>query len=552
MERNGMHTSYDAVVVGGGPAGSTVSTFLARKGYRVLLLEKERFPRMHIGESLIPGGVSVLRELGLVPALEEAGFLVKLGASTVWGEDRSMWTFYFNEVEPEQNGGFAYQVWRPQFDEMLLNHSRNNGVEVLQPCRATQVLFEGDRAVGVEYGDAEQARHQVRARYVIDASGQDALLAQRLQTRQWDSFFQNIAVFAYFEGAERLPGIDRNNILIEAYENGWFWVIPLHTGWTSVGAVVDRRQFGARSQRNLVQFFNDQIAQTDHTARLLSGARRVTRPTALRDWSYLGSKFWGPGYLSIGDAACFIDPLFSTGVYLAMQSGMLAAAAIHAVEHDGAAPEDAFGYFEREYRADYESLRDVARFFYSGNRAARDSFFWNARKVLQTPDEVTPREAFIRLVSGKRRIGYERALLDHVALPEPLADELQKQDEGHADRLERFIPVLQNLDMVPRLRPEITIRRELALVGTELVEQPVLYKPDFENGYVTGQYGEVVLKYLDGERSLREIAQRVRLEGVPRGSAEDQQGVLGKVLNVLGALCIDGYAEVRSVGAPTR
>jgi flavin-dependent dehydrogenase len=547
-----MQAAYDVVVVGGGPAGSTVSTFLARKGYRVVVLEKERFPRMHIGESLIPGGVHVLHELGLGPALEEAGFLVKLGASTVWGEDRSMWTFYFNEVEPEQNEGFAYQVWRPQFDEMLLNHSRANGVEVLQPCRATQVLFEAGRAAGVVYVDQEQQQHQIHARYVIDATGQDALLSQTLQTRTWDSFFQNIAVFAYFEGAEHLPGIDRNNILIESYENGWFWVIPLHTGWTSVGAVVDRRQFGARSQRNLVQYYNQQIAQTTHTARLLSGARRVTRPTALRDWSYLSSKFWGPGYLSIGDAACFIDPLFSTGVYLAMQSGMLAAAAIHAVEHDGVAPEQAFGYFEREYRADYESLRDVARFFYSGNRASRDSFFWNARKVLNTPDEVTPREAFIRLVAGRRRIGYERALLDHVPLPDALADELQRQDEGHADRLERFIPALQNLDMVPRLKPEVRVCHELALVGTDLVEQPVLYKPGFEIGYITGPYGKAVLKHLDGARSIHEIARQVRGERLPDESGDDQQGVLGKVLNVVGALCIDGYAEVESTPALRR
>jgi flavin-dependent dehydrogenase len=482
--------------------------------------------------------------MGLGSAMEEAGFLTKLGASTIWGESHQMWTFYFNEAEPEQ-GGYAYQVWRPQFDEMLLNHSRAQGVCVLQPYRATRVLFKGDQAVGVEYEGPDQSRQSAYCRYVIDASGQDALLSHTLGFREWDPFFQNMAVFAYFEDAQRLPGIDRNNILIESYENGWSWFIPLHTGWTSVGTVVDRRQFGKRRQRELSQFYFEQVAQTVQVSRLLREARCVTKPTAERDWSYLNKRMWGPGYLCIGDAACFIDPLFSTGVYLAMQSGLLAAAAIDAVEKGITTTQGAFGYFQREYEEDYESLRDVARFFYSGNKTSPDAIFWKARTVLNAPEEISPREAFVRLVAGRRRIGYERALLNHVSLSKELTSQLQQIDQQHASSLEKFIPALHDLEMAPRLKAGISIEHEPTLVGTELVVQPVFYRPGCTIGYPAGGYADQLVPHLDGSLSLREMVRRMK--STLSGNATKDAGmsdVLVQVLRMVGVLTIDGYVEM--------
>ena len=229
--------SCEVVVIGGGPAGSTSATMLARQGVRVLLLERERFPREHVGESLLPASIPVLEELGVLPAVEAAGFLKKWGATMVWGADPAPWSWYFKETN--QRNPHSYQVWRPQFDQLLLENSRAHGVDVREGHRVVEVLWESGKATGVRYRSDTGETATVRCRYVVDASGQTGILARDLNLRQWDSFFQNLAVYGYFSGAQRLPSPDETNIFIEAYPNGWLWSIPLHTGWTSVGAVVD-------------------------------------------------------------------------------------------------------------------------------------------------------------------------------------------------------------------------------------------------------------------------------------------------------------------------
>src|SRR5437016_4669566 len=253
----------DVIVIGGGPGGSTTATVLARQGWQVLLLERERFPRDHIGESLLPASIPVLEELGVLPAVQEAGFLQKWGATMVWGTDQTPWSWYFRETNPRYP--HAYQVWRPHFDQLLLDNSRAHGVEVREGHQVVEVLFEDDRARGVGY-TADGTAGIARARFVVDASGQGALLGRTLQLRRWDSFFQNLAVYGYFAGAQRLPVPDNTNIFIESYPHGWFWHIPLHTGQTSLGAVVDSRtgQEGLR-RSGPRRFLLDQIAQAPHT-----------------------------------------------------------------------------------------------------------------------------------------------------------------------------------------------------------------------------------------------------------------------------------------------
>src|SRR5262245_17410696 len=228
----------DVVVIGGGPGGSTTATMLARKGWQVLLLEREHFPRDHIGESLLPASIPVLEELGVLPAVQQAGFVPKWGATMVWGTEKTPWSWYFRETN--QKYPHSYQVWRPLFDQLLLENSRAHGVDVREGYQVVDVLFGDGRAVGVRYM-ADGTEGIARARFVVDASGQGALLGRKLQLRRWDAFFQNLAVYAYFTGARRLPGADATNIFIESYTHGWFWHIPLPTGWTSTGAVVYSR-----------------------------------------------------------------------------------------------------------------------------------------------------------------------------------------------------------------------------------------------------------------------------------------------------------------------
>ncbi len=207
------------MVVGGGPAGSATATMLARKGWQVTILEREQFPRDHVGESLLPASIPILEELGALPAVENAGFLPKYGATMVWGSGDAPWSWYFKETS--QRYPHSYQVWRPEFDKILLDNAKAQGVSVLEGHHVTEVIFDGDEAIGVEFTNANGAPGEAQCRFVVDASGQSTLISRHLDSKKWDPFFQNLAVYAYFTGAKSLPEPDQNNIFIESYRYGW-------------------------------------------------------------------------------------------------------------------------------------------------------------------------------------------------------------------------------------------------------------------------------------------------------------------------------------------
>ncbi|HSE46607.1 MAG TPA: NAD(P)/FAD-dependent oxidoreductase, partial [Gemmatimonadales bacterium] len=357
-----MDVDADVIVIGGGPAGTTAATMLARKGWSVVLFERERFPRDHIGESLLPASIPVLEELGAMPAIREAGFLPKWGATMVWGTSREPWSWYFRETNRAQP--HSYQVWRPQFDQILLENSRRSGVDVREGHRVREVLFDGATAVGVRVGD-DAAERTVRSRFVVDASGQEGLLGRARGLRRPDDQFRNLAIFAYFTNAGRLPEPDDTNIFIESYSEGWSWVIPLHTGWTSVGFVMDSKVAQEAVRRDgLEATYVRQIGLAAHTGRMLSSATRVAGPTIIRDWSYVSEDIAGDGYVIAGDAACFIDPLFSTGVHLALSAGVLASAYVTSALKDPAMREPAGRVYASLYYNQYNLFRELARLFY--------------------------------------------------------------------------------------------------------------------------------------------------------------------------------------------
>ncbi len=485
-----LHADADAVVIGGGPGGSTAATMMARQGLSVILLERETFPRDHVGESLLPASIPVLEELGVLPAVQQAGFLPKYGATMVWGRQNELWSWYFSETN--RRYPHSYQVWRPQFDQLLLDNSRACGVDVREGHQVTAVDFCDGEASQIQNGAAVHYRPQngcagdgregvIHARFVVDASGSSALLSRQLGLRSWDPFFQNLAVYGYFTGGKALPPPDQTNIFIESYAQGWLWNIPLHTGQTGVGAVVDGQagQKGISSQ-GVERFFFEQIAQAPHTSKLLRDAQLVSGPIVVKDWSYSSQPVVGDNYILVGDAACFVDPLFSSGVHLALLSGVLAAAYVTSALKDAALGQAARTVYQELYFREYCHFRELAMLFYSSNRTV-DSYFWEARRLLGAERDFSPRRAFIQAVAGQPPRGYERAVLERGQLP---ADFISEIGEIQGERARRSAEAATILSVMGTAQPAINQLVPLLAEGVGVERKPVLGEGEFQWGYV--------------------------------------------------------------------
>lgn len=536
-----LDTDADIVVIGGGPGGSTVATMLSRQGFSVMLLERERFPREHVGESLLPASMPILDELGVLPAVQKAGFLPKWGATMLWGRDNTPWSWYFRETN--QTYPHSYQVWRPLFDQILLEHSRANGVDVREGHRVRQVIFDDDgpgdglRAVGVTCQDAGGHQRVVRARLVVDASGQGGLVGRQLGRRQGDSFFQNLAVYGYFAGGRRLPAPDENNIFIESYPHGWLWNIPLDSGWASVGAVVDRTigQDAIRGS-NARAYLLEQITEAPGMSRMLARARLVAGPRVLRDWSYVCRPMAGNGCILVGDAACFVDPLFSSGVHLALMSGVLAAAYVTSALRDPDIAPAAGLVYEELYLKEYRHFRELARLFYSSNRTA-ESYFWEARRILDLDPSLSPRSAFIQTVAGQPPRGYERAVLGHGTLPPSFAGSVREVESERSRRQQRFEGRLGQLnELVPRLESGVRLERKPVFSGSEFQWGHVLTSRNRREGTECSDLVAVLLSRIDGRTSVGDL-----IAGLQEGSDGPQTELVRRsVAAALQILYVDG------------
>ncbi len=498
----------DVIVIGGGPAGSAAATMLARKGWQVIVLEREQFPRDHVGESLLPASIPVLEELGALPAVENAGFLPKYGATMVWGSGDAPWSWYFKETS--QRYSHSYQVWRPEFDKILLDNAKEQGVTVLEGHQVTEVIFDGDEAIGVEFTNSNGVPGEAQCRFVVDASGQSTLLARHLETKKWDPFFQNLAVYAYFTGAKPLPEPDQNNIFIESYRYGWLWSIPLHTGRTSVGVVVDSKIGQEGIQQNGAKaFLEAQLAQSNHTKAMLADAQMDSEPNVVMDWSYTAEKLFGPGYIIAGDAACFVDPLFSSGVHLALMSGVLAAAYVTTALKEPTIAEAAGEVYQELYLKEYNQFREMARLFYSSN-LSEESYFWEARRITNT-DEYSPRHSFIQAVAGQPPRGYERVVLDRGQAPEEFIESVRAVESERVYRTQWLAALAadtqrnQILNAVPRLADGVAVQRKPVLAEGEFVPGQVLNTVSQPEGTPCSPLVAAVISEIDGQKSVADI-----------------------------------------------
>jgi flavin-dependent dehydrogenase len=531
----------DVIIIGGGPGGSTAATMLARRGWQVLLFEREHFPRDHVGESLLPATLPVLEELGVLPAVQAAGFLPKQGATMVWGKNLAPWSWYFRETNPRYP--HAYQVWRPDFDRLLLDNSRSHGVEVREGHQVVDVRFEQARAVGVRYTAPDGSTGEAEARWIVDASGQGALLGRKLDLRRWDPFFRNLAVYAYFSGAQRLPEPEDSNIFIESYAEGWFWHIPLHTGWMSVGVVVDSRTGQEGISRDGPEaFLRAQIPKAPYTARMLEGAALVSGPSVIKDWSYVSEQVVGDGYILVGDAACFVDPLFSSGVHLACMSGVLAAAYVTTALNDPSLQEAAGQVYKELYYKEYEHFHAMAQLFYSSNRTA-DSYFWTARQLLGQEAILSPRHAFIHAVAGQPPRGYERAVLEQGEAPVQFQQSVSQVEGDRAARQQQWLaerradPSHQVLwQRVPQCAEGVKTQRKPVLADGEFVWGYVLVTTGYPEGLPCSRLVAQLVSRIDGQRSVHDILQSMLHAVAP----QQQQQLAASMLKTLELLYIDG------------
>jgi halogenation protein CepH len=394
---------YDLIVAGGGPAGTTLATLVAMQNHRVLLLEREAFPRYQIGESLLPSTIhGVCRLLGISSAIENAGFPKKFGGTFRWGKNKEPWSFSFDAAPSIGKArGYAYQVERAKFDQILLDNARHKGVQVVEEAAVTDLIEQDGRVTGVRYLHRKESELTATAAFVADATGNQSRLAQRVGKREYSQFFQNVALFGYYENGKRLPPPNEGNIVVVSFGEGWFWYIPLSKTLTSVGAVIAKEHAGRLNQGHeaAMEYFisscpmiQDYLAQARRVTEGIYGAFRVRK-----DYSYSNSRFWIPGMVLIGDAACFIDPIFSSGVHLGTHAALMAARSINTILAGELSEERCFEEFERRYRREFGNFYQFLIAFYDTNQD-ESSYFWTARKVLNTSERSN--DAFIRLVAG--------------------------------------------------------------------------------------------------------------------------------------------------------
>src|SRR6478736_9195797 len=320
---------YDVIVIGGGPAGATVSTLLAQQGVRVTLFERERFPRFHIGESLIPETYWVLDRLGMLPKMRASHFVKKHSVHFVNASGGLSALFYFADNKTHECSQ-TWQVVRSEFDQMLLDNAREHGVDAHEGVHVLDVVFDEDRAVGITVKDTDGSRREVRARVVVDASGQAALLQNRFKLRVWDPILNKGAIWTYWQGAYRDTGRDEGATMVLQTDNrnGWFWYIPQHDDTVSVGVVAPFDYLFKGRGANHEKTYYKEGDRCPAVKQRISGAARVTGYFVTRDYSYRSTRVAGDGWVLVGDAFGFLDPLYSSGVLLALKSGELAADAI--------------------------------------------------------------------------------------------------------------------------------------------------------------------------------------------------------------------------------
>lgn len=357
------------IVIGGGPSGSTASTLIAQRGYRVTQFEREKFPRYHIGESLIPQTYWVMQRLNMLGKMKQSEFVKKYSVQFVGSSGRLSEPFYFLDHKPHESSQ-TWQVRRDVFDTRMLNNAKEHGVDVQEGVRVVEVIFEGSRAVGVRVQDESGGGERIeRADVIVDASGQSSLIMGRQGLREWDPMLKKAAVWTYWEGAWRDTGRDEGATIVLQIQGkqGWFWYIPLHDNIVSVGAVADYGYlFKNRESKDFEAIYHEEVEKCPAVKQRISIGKRVEPYRAAKEYSYCSRQAAGDGWVLVGDAFGFLDPLYSSGVLLALKSGELAADAVCEGLAKGDTSGAQLGKWEADYVRGMQRMRSLVCAYYAG------------------------------------------------------------------------------------------------------------------------------------------------------------------------------------------
>lgn len=396
------------LVIGGGPAGSTAATLLAREGVEVTLLEKAVHPRYHIGESLLISVQPIIDLLGAREAIEAHGFQRKKGVLWEWGGER--WLFDWRRLKYD----YTFHVKREEFDEILLRNAQKHGVQVFEGVAVKRIKFDGERPIAAEWGTAENdIGGTIEFDYLIDASGRAGVMAnQYLQSRTFMKAFQNVAVWGYWRDATIPKAEVESPITVGSIPDGWLWGIPLREDYMSIGLVMHQSLFKQKhATQSVEEIYHEGLrASPLFQEAILQGAKLETEIRTEVDYSYFSRQLAGPGYFLAGDAGCFIDPLLSSGVHLAMHSALLAAASVKSLITGDVDMTTAAEFYQRCYKGHFLRWALIVSSFYEVN-SRKETYFWTAQQLaheelgsfgMSTADM---KEVFATLVSGVVDLG---------------------------------------------------------------------------------------------------------------------------------------------------
>jgi flavin-dependent dehydrogenase len=360
--------TFDAVIIGGGPAGASTAAILAEYGHRVLVLEREKFPRYHVGESMIPFTYGPMERLGLIPLMKQSAFQKKYSVVFISPNGRASQPFYFFNRYDKDTIAQTWQVLRSEFDEILLNNARSKGAEVIEEITVKELLREGDKVVGVRAELKSGEVVEFRAPITLDCTGKEAFSSVRNNWRMKDPYLNKIAVWTYYKGSKREPGFDEGQTAV-AYvpEKGWFWHIPQHNDMVSVGVVAEGKYLTRDGVREPEQIFKREVEQNAWIKDHLSVGQQVGPYYLTSEYSHHSRHCGSEGLLLVGDAFAFLDPVFSSGLMLALKSGVMVGDEVHRALVEKDFSPQRFEAYATYMRQGVENMRKLVYAFYDPN-----------------------------------------------------------------------------------------------------------------------------------------------------------------------------------------